>query len=105
MFLILTVTCHLHCIYLLLCLLVCWQKLTVFLFVFLFQLYVCEHVLEQEGVYGYVEIEELQIELIPLDRDILSLEIPEFFRSFYLVCIPQSRSSFSLIIIHEILIK
>ena len=52
---------------------------------FFLQLFVCEQVLEQEGVYGHVEIDELELDLIPLDRDILSLELPDFFRSFYLV--------------------
>ena len=43
-------------------------------------------ILEQEGVYGYCELDALDIDLVTLDTDILSLEMPEFFRSFYLVC-------------------
>ena len=50
-----------------------------------FKLFVCEQVFEKEGVFGLVETEELAIDLIPLDRDILSLELPDFFRNFYLV--------------------
>ncbi|VDI32298.1 vacuolar protein sorting-associated protein 33, partial [Mytilus galloprovincialis] len=48
------------------------------------KLHVCEMILEHEGVMGYITIHELQMDLIPLDRDILSLELPQFFRSFYL---------------------
>ena len=51
----------------------------------LLQLHVCERVLEQEGVFGYVTIDEYPLDLIPLDKDVLSLELPEFFRSYYLV--------------------
>ena len=51
----------------------------------LLQLHVCERVLEQEGVFGYVNIDEYQLDLIPLDKDVLSLELPEFFRSYFLV--------------------
>ena len=54
--------------------------------VFFCQLFMCEKVLEEEGVYGHVEIEELALDLVPLDRDILSLELPDFYRQFYLVC-------------------
>ena len=50
-----------------------------------FQLHVCELILEQEGVYGHVTINEFQLDFIPLDSDVLSLEVPEFFRSFFLV--------------------
>lgn len=52
----------------------------------LFQLHVCDTILEHEGVMGYITLHELHMDLIPLDRDILSLELPQFFRSFYLVC-------------------
>jgi len=52
-----------------------------------FQLHVCEMVLEREGVHGYVSCEEFPLDLIPLDRDLLSLEMPHFFRSLYLVII------------------
>ncbi|KAL5004270.1 hypothetical protein ScPMuIL_017726 [Solemya velum] len=48
------------------------------------KLHVCEAILEQEGVYGDVALAEYHLDLIPIDRDILSLELPEFFRSFYL---------------------
>ena len=50
-----------------------------------FQLHVCDIILEQEGVYGDVSCMELGMDLIPLDRDILSMELPSFFKSFYLV--------------------
>jgi len=53
--------------------------------VWLSQLHVCELVLEREGVQGYVSYEEFPLDLIPLDRDVLSLEMPHFLRSCYLV--------------------
>ena len=49
------------------------------------QLHVCEMILEREGVHGYVSCDEFSLDLIPLDRDLLSLEMPHFFRSCYLV--------------------
>ena len=49
------------------------------------QLHVCELILEREGVHGYVTYEEFPLDLIPLDRDLFSLEMPHFLRSCYLV--------------------
>ncbi|GAB1606185.1 vacuolar protein sorting-associated protein 33B-like [Argonauta hians] len=48
------------------------------------KLNVCEEVLEREGVYGYVSVEEFNLDLIPLDRDVLSLELSDFLPRFYL---------------------
>jgi len=48
------------------------------------KLFVCERILENEGVMGYISLDEFPMELIPLDTDLLSLELPEFFKSFYL---------------------
>lgn len=48
------------------------------------KLHVCEMILESEGVMGHVTIDEFALELFPLDSDLLSLELPEFFTSFYL---------------------
>ncbi|XP_071964931.1 vacuolar protein sorting-associated protein 33B-like isoform X2 [Antedon mediterranea] len=48
------------------------------------KMYICEVIMEEEGVYGDVTFEECKLGLIPLDNDILSLELPEFFKSFYL---------------------
>ncbi|XP_060062741.1 vacuolar protein sorting-associated protein 33B-like [Ylistrum balloti] len=48
------------------------------------KLHVCEMILEHEGVFGDVTLDELPLDLIPLDRDILSLELSEFFKTFYL---------------------
>ena len=42
-------------------------------------------VLENEGVHGYVTLDEYQLDFIPLDGDVLSLEFPHFFASFFLV--------------------
>jgi vacuolar protein sorting-associated protein 33B len=42
-------------------------------------------VLEREGVLGYATIDEFPLDLIPLDRDLLSMELPQFYRSLFLV--------------------
>ena len=65
----------------------CYNEVTVYLSMslFCFQLYICEMILEQEGVHGYCGLDELALDLLPLDTDILSMETPSFFRSFYLV--------------------
>ena len=54
----------------------------------MFQLFICDQVLEEEGVHGHVAIDELELDLVPLDRDIMSLELPDFYRQFYLVTHP-----------------
>lgn len=48
------------------------------------KLHACESILEKEGVFGYVNIEEFMLDLVPLDRDVLSLELPDFLPRFYL---------------------
>ena len=48
-------------------------------------MHVCERILEQEGIHGNVSIDEFQLDLIPLDVDLLSLELPEFYRTSFLV--------------------
>ncbi|XP_048583700.1 vacuolar protein sorting-associated protein 33B isoform X2 [Nematostella vectensis] len=45
---------------------------------------VCEMVLEQEGVYGDCILDEFEFEIIPIDKDLLSMELPEFFNDFFL---------------------
>lgn len=60
------------------------KNMTVITFYFI-QLHVCESILESEGVLGHVTFDEFPLELFPLDTDLLSLEFPEFFTSFYLV--------------------
>lgn len=52
---------------------------------FVLQLFLCEMILEQEGVLGYCDLDQVDLDLLPLDTDILSMETPEFFKSFYLV--------------------
>nr|XP_057933001.1 vacuolar protein sorting-associated protein 33B [Doryrhamphus excisus] len=42
--------------------------------------YACETVLEEQGVYGDVTMDEWAFYLLPLDNDIISLELPEFFQ-------------------------
>ncbi|XP_053472670.1 vacuolar protein sorting-associated protein 33B [Ictalurus furcatus] len=46
--------------------------------------YACDTVLEEQGVYGDVTSDEWSFYLLPLDDDIISLELPEFFRDYFL---------------------
>uniref|UniRef100_A0A8D0CDY8 VPS33B late endosome and lysosome associated n=1 Tax=Scleropages formosus TaxID=113540 RepID=A0A8D0CDY8_SCLFO len=46
--------------------------------------YACETVLEEQGIYGDVSTDEWAFYLLPLDDDIISLELPEFFRDNFL---------------------
>ncbi|XP_076003047.1 vacuolar protein sorting-associated protein 33B [Genypterus blacodes] len=46
--------------------------------------YACETVLEEQGMYGDVTTDEWAFCLLPLDEDIISLELPEFFRDNFL---------------------
>ncbi|XP_070618886.1 LOW QUALITY PROTEIN: vacuolar protein sorting-associated protein 33B [Erythrolamprus reginae] len=46
--------------------------------------YACELVLEEEGIYGDVTWDEWSFSLLPLDNDIISMELPEFFRDYFL---------------------
>jgi len=50
------------------------------------KLYTCEHIIEQNGIYGLVKNFEWNLTLLPLDTDFLSLEISSAFRS---LCIDQ----------------
>uniref|UniRef100_UPI0037E727F1 vacuolar protein sorting-associated protein 33B n=1 Tax=Semicossyphus pulcher TaxID=241346 RepID=UPI0037E727F1 len=42
--------------------------------------YACEAMLEEQGIIGDVTTDEWSFYLLPLDEDIISLELPEFFR-------------------------
>ncbi|XP_066557647.1 vacuolar protein sorting-associated protein 33B isoform X2 [Amia ocellicauda] len=44
----------------------------------------CETVLEEQGIYGDVSTDEWAFYLLPLDDDIISMELPEFFRDNFL---------------------
>ncbi|XP_054466386.1 vacuolar protein sorting-associated protein 33B [Anoplopoma fimbria] len=46
--------------------------------------YACEAVLEEQGILGDVTTDEWSFYLLPLDEDIISLELPEFFRDNFL---------------------
>ncbi|KAG1664204.1 Vacuolar protein sorting-associated protein 33B [Nymphon striatum] len=48
------------------------------------KLHTAELILEQEGVHGLVTIDQLSLDFLILDTDLISLEIPDFFRKFYL---------------------
>ena len=41
---------------------------------------VCERVLEEEGVYSDVTLDELDLDLIPCEEDVVSMELPDSFR-------------------------
>eukprot|EP00123_Amoebidium_parasiticum_P010443 comp20108_c0_seq1/m.24801 comp20108_c0_seq1/g.24801 ORF comp20108_c0_seq1/g.24801 comp20108_c0_seq1/m.24801 type:complete len:587 (-) comp20108_c0_seq1:589-2349(-) len=45
---------------------------------------VCEKVFEQEGIYSAITVRELNLSLLCLDDDLLSLEFPQFYKTFYL---------------------
>lgn len=64
----------------------------------------CDYILENEGVYGFLEMFEWSLHLIPLDANLLSLERFESFRSIFLekdFTILHSIAS-SMIILEEI---
>ncbi|XP_010875778.3 vacuolar protein sorting-associated protein 33B isoform X1 [Esox lucius] len=46
--------------------------------------YACETLLEEQGIIGDVTTDEWSFYLLPLDDDIISLELPEFFRDNFL---------------------
>lgn len=46
--------------------------------------YACEAVLEEQGMFGDVTTDEWAFYLLPLDDDIISLELPEFFTDNFL---------------------
>ncbi|XP_058485451.1 vacuolar protein sorting-associated protein 33B [Solea solea] len=46
--------------------------------------YACESVLEEQGLFGDVTTDEWAFYLLPLDDDIISMELPEFFRDNFL---------------------
>ncbi|XP_047437339.1 vacuolar protein sorting-associated protein 33B [Mugil cephalus] len=46
--------------------------------------YACEAVLEEQGIFGDVTTDEWAFYLLPLDEDIVSLELPEFFPDNFL---------------------
>ena len=48
------------------------------------KLEICDYILENEGVYGYIEIFQWNLHLIPLDANLLSLERFESFKSLYI---------------------
>lgn len=49
------------------------------------KLFTCDLIFEQEGVYEYVVLDELENDLIQLDSDILSMEFSKFFTNYFLV--------------------
>ena len=46
---------------------------------------VCDKILEEEGVLGDVSIAEFPMYFLPLEKDLLSLELEESFGDLYLV--------------------
>ncbi|PIK61281.1 putative vacuolar protein sorting-associated protein 33B isoform X3 [Apostichopus japonicus] len=48
------------------------------------RMFACDMIMEEEGVFEDGIYEEFKLDLIPLDDDILSLELPGFFKDFFL---------------------
>ncbi|KAM9313049.1 vacuolar protein sorting-associated protein 33B [Gastrophryne carolinensis] len=48
------------------------------------KLFTCDMILEEEGIYGDVSTDEWSFYLLPLDDDIISMELPEFYRDYFL---------------------
>lgn len=42
--------------------------------------------MEREGVYGHITQLEFPLGFVTLDKDLISLEISDFYESFFLVC-------------------
>lgn len=38
-----------------------------------------------EGVYGWLHIENLPLDLLPIDRDIITMELDFFYDTYFLV--------------------
>ena len=53
---------------------------------------ICERMLEELGVYNDVNITHLQMDLLVLDDDVLSLEIENSYRECFLVRIISNKS-------------
>ena len=45
---------------------------------------ICEEILESEGVFGDIHVSEFQLDAIPLEEDVMSLEMNETFVNVYL---------------------
>ncbi|KAJ3023189.1 hypothetical protein HKX48_003967 [Thoreauomyces humboldtii] len=60
------------------------QKMSHHLFFVPRRTLICERVLEEEGVYGEITIGEYHLDLIPLEDDLLSLELENAFKELYL---------------------
>ncbi len=48
---------------------------------------VCNKILEDAGVLGDVSVEEFPLYFVPLEQDLLSLELDDSFRDLYLVSV------------------
>lgn len=48
------------------------------------KLYACDLIFEREGLFEYVQMDELENDLIQLDSDLLSMEFPRFFSNYFL---------------------
>ncbi len=51
------------------------------------KIFTCDLIFEQEGIFEYVVLDELENDLIQLDSDILSMELPKFFTNYFLVSV------------------
>lgn len=53
---------------------------------------VCEKILEEECVVGDITIGEYPLYFVPLEADLLSLELEHSFQELYLVLYPHSHA-------------
>jgi hypothetical protein len=56
----------------------------------------CTSILQETGVYGQIDIEAFPMELIPLEKDVLSMEVPDSYKSIFLVSHFFATSDFAL---------
>ncbi len=50
----------------------------------------CDRILEEEGVWGLVDIHEFPLHLVPFENDLMSMEVEHGFRDLFLVLSSQA---------------
>lgn len=61
------------------------KKVAHFIFFIPQRTLICDRILEEEGVIGDIMIGEFYLDLVSLEEDVLSLEMPMSFRDLFLV--------------------
>jgi hypothetical protein len=62
---------------------------------------VCDKILEDQGVLGDVSTAEFPLYFVPLEKDVLSLELEESFTELYLVR-ESCPSDFSIVTVADV---